>query len=96
MPEQPTFTVIACLRRYAWGATCRLRLDSDVTRQDLRFGSDTLGGPMIRDHGFSKPAGWEIDVTLTIPGISIGDQIAVDEVIAKAHLRTGDGDLRPR
>lgn len=90
------FTVIACMRSYAWGAACRLRLNTDVNRKDLRFDWNHLGRPTIRNHGFSKPAGWEVDVTITIPGIKTGDQIAVDDVIAKAHLRTGDGDLRPR
>jgi hypothetical protein len=32
MDDQPTFTVITCLKRHPWGTKCRLRLDADIER----------------------------------------------------------------
>lgn len=77
----PSFTVLECLRTYAWGAKCRLRLDTDVRRDDVRWGYDWMGGPKIEDRSVHRPAGWEVEATLTIPGLKPGDKVPLDTVI---------------
>jgi hypothetical protein len=81
MDDQPTFTVIACLKRHTWGARCRLRLDADVERQDLRWGHDTLGGPIIIDRSFNRQEGWEVDATLLVRNLKPGDKVPLETVL---------------
>jgi hypothetical protein len=86
MTDQYTFTVIKCERRFSWGITCRLRLDSAVRIGEEWLGYDLMGLPTLLNRTFDRPLGWETEVTLVGRDLQRGDKIAVDDVIKEARL----------
>lgn len=86
MTVQCTFTVIERARRFSWGMTYRLRLDTTVRRAEEWLGYDMMGAPALLNRTFDRPQGWETEVTLIGRDLQPGDKIAVDDVIKEARL----------
>lgn len=86
MTGQDTFTVVKRERRYSYGITYRLRLDTTVRRGEEWLGYDMMGAPALLNRTFDRPQGWETEATLTGRDLQPGDKIAVDDVIKEARL----------